>query len=248
MDKEAVLKCEDEDLRSLGLKEKGHMICLRAFCTPQEELQNAKKTLASYVKEAGKQRVLKTTRDEKSVTLCWKHFDVKRSKYISVRTSRGGGNRQLTLHNEANYNDIVTAMTDLFFPDGNSTFGSLKQMNVKIGSFKGDFIEQPFCLKDYIHQNKLCKTRLYLMTKKISNNCLVRKMKPIPSSFNISDDDDFNLPDVKPIVTKQSTLVNDPQPVSWSSTSNVDDIDTFSNSLFSTSAVGVDVDIMNDSK
>ena len=86
------------------------------------------------------------------------------------------------------------------------------------------------------------------MTKKISNNCLVRKMKPIPSSFNISDDDDFNLPDVKPIVTKQSTLVNDPQPVSWSSTSNVDDIDTFSNSLFSTSAVGVDVDIMNDSK
>ena len=50
MDKEAVLKCEDEDLRSLWLKEKGHMICLRAFCTPQEELQNAKKTLASYVK------------------------------------------------------------------------------------------------------------------------------------------------------------------------------------------------------
>ena len=64
MDKEAVLKCEDEDLRSLGLKEKGHMICLRAFCTPQEELQNAKKTLASYVK-VGKQNVLKTTRYKK---------------------------------------------------------------------------------------------------------------------------------------------------------------------------------------
>ena len=44
MDKEAVLKCEDEDLRSLGLKEKGHMICLRAFFTPQKELQNAKKS------------------------------------------------------------------------------------------------------------------------------------------------------------------------------------------------------------
>ena len=33
-------------------------------------------------------------------------------------------------------------MTDLFFPNGNSTFGSLKQMNVKMGSFKGDFIQQ----------------------------------------------------------------------------------------------------------
>ena len=141
MDKEAVLKCEDEDLSSRGLKEKGHMICLLAFCTPQEESQNAKKTLASYVKEAGKQRVLKRTRDEKFVTLCSKHFDVKRSQYISVRTSKGGGNRQLALHNEANYNDIVTVMADLFFPDGNSTFGSLEQMNVKIGSFKGDFIE-----------------------------------------------------------------------------------------------------------
>ena len=248
MDKEAVLKCEDEDLRSLGLKEKGHMICLRAFCTPQEESQNAKKTLASYVKEAGKQRVLKTTRDEKSVTLCCKYFDVKRLHYISVRTSKGEGNRQLTLHNEANYNDIATVMTDLFFPDGNSTFGSLKQMNVKIGSFKGDFIEQPFCLKDYIHQNKLCKTRLYLMTKKISNYWLVRKMTSLPLSFDISDDDDLELSDLKPTVTNQSKLVNNLQPVSWSNTSNVDGIDTFSNSLFSASAVDMNVDSMNDSK
>ena len=70
-----------------------------------------------------------------------KHFDVKRSQYISVRTSRGGGNRQLTLLNKANYDDIVTIMTDLFFPDGNSTFVLLIQINVEIGRFKGDFIE-----------------------------------------------------------------------------------------------------------
>ena len=139
-------------------------------------------------------------------------------------------------------------MADLFFQDGNSTFGLLEQMNVKIGSFKGDFIEQPFSLKDYIHQNKLCKTRLYLMKKKISNDCLLRKMTSIPLPFNISDDDDFELSDLKPTVTKQSTLVNNLQPVSWSNTSNVDDIDTFSNSLFSTSAVDMDMDSMNDSK
>ena len=62
-------------------------------------------------------------------------------------------------------------------------------MNVKIGRFKGDFIEQPFCLKDYIHQSQLCKTRLFLMTKKILNNSLVMKMAPMPLSFDISDDD-----------------------------------------------------------
>ena len=104
-------------------------------------------------------------------------------------------------------------MTDLFFPDGNNTFDSLIKMNVKIGRFKGDFIEQPLCLKDYIHQSKLCMTRLFLMTKKILNNCLVMKIAPMPLSFDISDDD-FELPDLKPIVTKQNTLVNNSQPVS----------------------------------
>ena len=115
-------------------------------------------------------------------------------------------------------------------------------------SFKGDFIEQPFCLKDYMHQNKLCKTRLCLMTKKISKMCLVRKMTPMPLSSDISDDDDFELPDLKPVLTKQSTLVNNSQPVSWFNTSNVDAIDIFPNSLFSTSAVNMDVDSVNGSK
>ena len=186
MEKEAVLKCKSEDCRSLELKEKDIWYACEHSA---HHRRNAKKALALYVKESGKSRVLKTTRDEKSVTLCWKRFDVKRSQYISVWQSRGGGNRQLTLLNEANYSDIVTVMTDLFFWDGNSTFCWLIQMNVKIGRFKGDFIEQPFCLKDCIHQSQLCKTRLFLMTKKILNNSLVMKMAPMPLSFDISDDD-----------------------------------------------------------
>ena len=46
------------------------------------------------------------------------------------------------------------------------------------------------------------------MAKKISNNCLVRKITPMPLSFDISDDDEFELPDLKPDLTKQSALVN----------------------------------------
>ena len=74
----------------------------------------------------------------------------------------------------------------------------------------------------------------------------------MPLSLNISDDDDFELPDLKPVLTKQThnknTLVNNSQPVSWSNTANVGDIDTFRNSLLSTSALNMDVDSMNDSK
>ena len=86
------------------------------------------------------------------------------------------------------------------------------------------------------------------MTKKISNDCLVRKVTPMPLSFDFSDDDDFEWSDLKPVLTKQSTLVNNSRPVSWSNTSNVDDIDAFPNSLFSASAVIMNVDSMNDSK
>ena len=156
-----------------------------------------------YVKETGKQKVLKTTQHQKSVTLYWKYFDVKRSQSISVQTSRTGGNQQLTLHNEGDYNYIVTVMTDSFFPDGNNTFGLLKQINTKIGSFKGDFTQQPFCLKDYLHQNKLWKTRIYLMMRKISNKHLLKRMTYIPLTFKISEDD-IKFPDLKPIETKQS--------------------------------------------
>ena len=83
-------------------------------------------------------------------------------------------------------------------------------------NFKGDFTQQPICLKDYIHQDKLWKTRTYLMMKKISNEHLVRKMTYMPLSLNTSDDDDIELRDLKPLVTKQSRLVINSQPVSWS--------------------------------
>ena len=192
---------------------------------------------------------MKTTKHQKSVTLYWKYFDVKRSQPISVQTSRTGGNQQLTLHDEGDYNYIVTVMTDSFFPDGNNTFGLLKQINIKIGSFKGDFTQQPFCLKDYLHQDKLWKTRIYLMMRKISNKHLLKKMTYIPLSLKISEGDDIEFPDLKPIETKQSRLVTNSQPVSWSNISPyVDDIDTFLNSLLSTSTVAIDVNKLNESE
>ena len=72
-------------------------------------------------------------------------------------------------------------------------------------------------------------------------------MTSMPLSFDISDHDAFELSDLKPIVTKQSTLVNNLQ-ISWSDTSNVGDIDTFSSSLFNRSAMDMAVDSTNDSK
>ena len=130
-----------------------------------------------HVKEAGKQKVLKTTKHQKSVTLYWKYFDVKRSQPISVQTSRTGGNQQLTFHDEDDYNYIVTVMTDSFFPDGNNTFGLLKQINIKIGS-----------LRVTLHNSHLSK----------------RLLTPgqIMENKNISDDEE----DFKQIFTKEDDV------------------------------------------
>ena len=73
-------------------------------------------------------------------------------------------------------------------------------------------------------------------------------MTPLPLSFDNWDHNDFELLDLEPVVTKQSTLVNNSQAVSWSNTSNVDDIYTFPNSLFSSSAANMDMDSMTVSK
>ena len=163
----------------------------------------SKYTCLPICKRNGKAKSFEDNTTSKICNLYWKYFDVKRSQSISVQTSRTGGNQQLTLHNEGDYDYIVTVMTDSFFPDGNNTFGLLKQINTKIGSFKGDFTQQPFCLKDYLHQNKLWKTRIYLMMRKISNKHLLKRMTYIPLTFKISEDD-IKFPDLKPIETKQS--------------------------------------------
>ena len=240
MDKEAVLKSEDSDLQDLGLHEKGHIICLRAFCTRPEESENAKQLLASCLR-AGKQRILKTTRDEKSVNFCWKHFDTKKSHYVSVRTTKGGGTRQLTMSNESDYHEVVNTMTQLFFPDGRSIFGLLNDMDVEIGDFKGDLIKPPFCLKNYISVNKLSKTRLYLMTKKISSNRAVTKMTN--SSLSISDDDDdINFPSLTPTVRNHIPINNNTWLNSTSSPTVVDKI------LNDETSVQMNVGSFNESK
>ena len=87
------------------------------------------------------------------------------------------------------------------------------------------------------------------MMRKISNKHLLKKMTYIPQLFKISEEDDIEFPDLKPIETKQSRLVTNSQPVSWSNISPyVDDIDTFLNSLLSTSTVAIDVNKLNESE
>ena len=51
MDEEAVWAAEEKQLESLGLVERGHIICLKSFCVPSD-LKDTKAELANTVKQA----------------------------------------------------------------------------------------------------------------------------------------------------------------------------------------------------
>ena len=150
--------------------------------------------MALEVKRTGKERATtnhdRKTRLRKKVLLGWKNYDITRARYIPVRTSKGGGSRTENFSCDATKQIIIDKMKSLFFHNGRSAIGSVSEFNFQLGNFKGDIIDENseglFQLTEYINLHKLSKTRLYLMTKKISVAQLLRKFGKDDNS-----DDDF---------------------------------------------------------
>ena len=167
MDKGAIWEASETDLNQLGLTERGDIIRLKAFAVEKSE---NKKKLGELIANAGKERpVCKKSRKEKAVTLGWVHYHESSKKYSAVRLPNGGGTRKHYFSNNAKAADIVEAVENIFFPDGNSKFAKLKEMLCFLGNYHQKIIDEDnFNLINYIHKNKFTKTRLYLVTKKIN--------------------------------------------------------------------------------
>ena len=71
---------------------------------------------------------------EKGVTLEWVHYHENSKKYFAVRLTNGGGTRQHYFPNNTKAADIVEAMKNIFFPDGNSKSGKLKERSRKLST------------------------------------------------------------------------------------------------------------------
>ena len=80
-------------------------------------------------------------------------------------------------------------MKNIFFPDGTSKFGKLKEMLCFLGNYQQKIIDEDnFNLINYIHRNKFTKTRLYLVTKKKSISQIERD-RAIDNFLNENDDE-----------------------------------------------------------
>ena len=138
-------------------------------------IEKSKEILVESIKKAGSDRTVQKTISwkrkrncsEKTVFLGWMHFDIFKRKYISVRQARGGGIQHESFNNNVSANEITQKMKSYFFVGRNSFHGKEEEIEFMLGNFQEEkIIPENFKLVSYILQNKLSKTRLYLLTKK----------------------------------------------------------------------------------
>ena len=105
----------------------------------------------------------------------WLHFSEEKARYLAVRQSTGGGTRSISLPGISRVSDIIDEARNLFFPEGESTFGSWLEMDYDLANFSGEKIDKlitpegkeiEFSLQSYFNLYKLTRVCLYLKTKR----------------------------------------------------------------------------------
>ena len=133
-----------------------------------EKLQTLTK-LISAVKGKMPKYVAKKKCHPKAATVTftygWLHFS--QAKNTQVRKHAAGkGSVAITMNRSATYREIIKEGKELFFPDGSSKFGKIREMDFKLMLFAGDEIkEDGFQLESLFAAGE--KLRIYLGTKKV---------------------------------------------------------------------------------
>lgn len=175
------------------------VFCKRKCLTAKEQAQkqereNKKKRLLSILKSgessgegsSGKSKKMLSGKREtvdnkkKRLELGWLHQACEGGLYVSVRAKDGGGTRIVELPGNSRKSDIISYGKRLFFPNGSSPLASSDELLFQLGNYKQEQIQttvtspdgtvHPFTLYNYSKSNKLSKTRLYIMTRKMDES------------------------------------------------------------------------------
>ena len=186
IDEDAVRGMSDSDL-SEYLPKKGDRFALKDFIT--EGLAKPKSRKASLMDRlrdrlrSNRTNSTDTCTDEPESTvkkiqklsakkqvhkvhLGWYHFEEKKKIYLHVRAKAGGGKRALMLNKNMNKHSIIQECLDLFFSNGKSQHGELKDMDVELTDFQLKPLEdEETTLGDIIDKAKLQFIHFYLRTR-----------------------------------------------------------------------------------
>ena len=186
-------------LEEMGLKRKGDIYGLKAMCSRKrrsqqsDEREGTKRRLVEEIlkeKESRQKRKATNTSTSTSsfttteetcptikppktrrIALGLMNFDKAKSKFVSVRYSKGGGSRSLDVPIHMTKQELIEQSKQIFFPDGDSPMGRASDFIFDLASFKGEIIDKvkdsdgqevPFTVKGYFEYFKLSRVQLYL--------------------------------------------------------------------------------------
>ncbi|XP_076086461.1 uncharacterized protein LOC143057107 [Mytilus galloprovincialis] len=151
----------------------------------------------------------------------WQHY--KAGRYKQVFKADGGNVRQLPITTlDVEIDDVVLLGTDVFYPDGKSKYGPLKEMELYLADSSGQKLTfetvkgKKQNLGNYLRCNglQLSKCTFYLMTKLRKDQSVNSKHEPIgvslhsPSSSCVSiQSDNFKTPQQDPVSNQTRSLV-----------------------------------------
>ncbi len=103
-------------------------------------------------------------RSSRKIEIGWMHRSSKDEPYAQIRTKRGGGTRTAVMDKAAHRGVIKEKGAQLFFPEGENSFGKLEGMDVEICDFKGKPIDGNSTLGWMYEVTKLPIIRVYFAT------------------------------------------------------------------------------------
>lgn len=203
MDVEAINLASDNELLIMGLDKKGDILSLRSFVqklikeSKTEERKSEKMSLRHDILLTGKvkkgvtqQKDGKSLEKMRKVQIGWLHFNDERQSFVSVRTAKGRGTREVDIKLQARKEDVIDIAKTVFFNDGHSMFGSEQSMVFGLANFQRENIsiikvggvDLPFTLQRYIEKSKMSRVRLYLTSKlkKRDDSSLVKPAEKKP--------------------------------------------------------------------
>lgn len=100
---------------------------------------------------------------KRRIEVGWLHYQ--HHDFHQVRCKNGGGTRHLVLEKSTTVKDIMEMAKNLFFPEGKSPKGCLKDFTYDICDFKKQTVPMTTTITELYEQSKLKMVRLYLRTQ-----------------------------------------------------------------------------------
>lgn len=171
----------DEDFIKLGIVSIGIRLKIKQACRNHKKVSDAPMSCIKTFLELQKQRKTGRTKSPKKdqktkltrrLYVGWKH-SIRAGVYKLISASKGGGQQIVDFNKDLTLNQLISEITDIFFPNGMSEAQDLRldALDVHLASFSGSPIQETdengesFTVGNYFRKMKPTPVRIYLHTE-----------------------------------------------------------------------------------